>query len=270
MELRHLRYFVAVAEELNFHRAAKRLHMAQPPLSQRMKDLEQELGLSLFDRARQGVRLTEAGALLLEHAHRVLAEVTATREAMRSIRPEASGSLHVGVPPDTPWKTTRVLVESFGREQPGVLLDVQELTTSEQLELLRNGELDAGLIRHPTDTIGLEVGRSLEAPLGVFLRDDHPLAERQSIRVRDLYSSPLLVFPRSMAPMLYDHVFATLRDQGFLPGAIRHARHPHFIYGLVLAGAGIYLAEDRPDLPEGLVWRPLHSRPLMFRSSTAR
>ncbi|MFE7424043.1 LysR family transcriptional regulator [Streptomyces sp. NPDC014735] len=269
MELRHLRYFAVLAEELHFGRAAERLHMAQPPLSQRIRDLERELGVRLFDRTRHRVQLTEAGALLLEHVRPVLAGVDTAREAMRRIRPGEAGVLRVGVPPDTGPTVLRNLTVGFADRVADVLLDLHELTTDEQLARLREGELDAGVVRHPSDTVGLESGPVVRRELGVVLRSDHAAAAGGGgVRLRDLDGTPLVIFPRAMAPRLYDHMLTICRDEGFLPGSIRHARNPHFVHGLVLAGRGVHLNEA-PVTPliDGLVWRPLEGAPLAWLTS---
>ncbi|WP_301124911.1 LysR substrate-binding domain-containing protein [Streptomyces cacaoi] len=269
MELRHLRYFAVLAEELHFGRAAERLHMAQPPLSQRIRDLERDLGVRLFDRTRQRVRLTEAGALLLEHVRPVLEGVDTAREAMRRIRPGEAGVLRAGVPPDTNPVVLPTLTAGFARRVPDVLIDLHELTTDEQLARLREGELDAGVVRHPADTMGLESGPTARRELGVVLPAGHPLADSaEPVRLRSLNGAPLVIFPRVMAPRLYDHMQTVCRDEGFLPGAIRHARNPHFVHGLVLAGRGVHLNEaPAAPLPEGLVWRPLAGAALAWTTS---
>ncbi|MEV5709158.1 LysR substrate-binding domain-containing protein [Actinoallomurus sp. NPDC052274] len=268
MELRHLRYFVVLAEELHFGRAAERLHMAQPPLSQRIRDLERELGVTLFDRTRQRVRLTEAGALLLEHARPILEGSEAAREAMRRIRPGAAGVLRAGVPPDTVPLALRTLVTTFAERVPDVLLELHELTTEAQLAKLREGELDVGLVRHPCDTVGLTSGPVVHRRLGVILPERHHAADHEVVRLRVLSGSPLVIFPREMAPRLYDHMLATCRDNGFLPGAIRHARNPQFVHGLVLAGLGVHLNEPPAGaLPPGLVWRPIDEPRLTWSTS---
>lgn len=268
MELRHLRYFVVLAEELHFGRAAERLHMAQPPLSQRIRDLERELGVTLFDRTRHRVALTEAGALLLEHARPILEGTDAAREAMRRIRPGAAGVLRAGVPPDTAPRTLQNLVTTFAERVPDVLVELHELTTETQLGRLREGELDAGLVRHPCDTVGLVSGPVVHRRLGVVLPEAHHAAEQEIVRLRVLNGSPLVIFPREMAPLLYDHMLAACRDNGFLPGAIRHARNPHFVHGLVLAGLGVHLNEPPAGaLPAGLVWRPIDEPRLTWSTS---
>lgn len=140
------------------------------------------------------------------------------------------------------------------------------------------------MVRHPSDTVGLESGPVARRELGVVLPADHPLvadgspagsssaaigtSDPVAVRLRDLNGAPLVIFPRSMAPRLYDHMLTVCRDEGFLPGAIRHARNPRFVHGLVLAGRGVHLNEA-PDasLPEGLVWRPVVGADLAWLTS---
>ncbi|WP_020494702.1 LysR substrate-binding domain-containing protein [Sciscionella marina] len=268
MELRHLRYFVVLCEELHFGRAAERLHMAQPPLSQRIRDLEREFGMRLFERGKHRVSLTEAGALLLEHVRPVLEHAELAREAMRRIRPGSTGTLRAGIPPDTMPVTLRTLLEGFAAREPEVLVDLHELTTDDQIAQLRDGQLDVGVVRHPSDTVGFESSETVQRSLGVLLPVGHRLAEAERVRLRELNGSGLVIFPRRMAPRLYDHILAICRDNGFLPGAIRHARNPHFVQGLVLAGRGINLNEPPTgELPEGLVWRPIDEARLAWATS---
>jgi len=270
MELRHIQYFIAVAEELHFGRAAQRLTMAQPPLSMRIKELEQELGVRLFDRSRRGTTLTENGALFLEHARRVLAEVDAARDAMHRVRPLESGRLGLGVPPDTPTAAVTGIHERFAALRPGTRLDMHEHSSEQQLALLTEGKLDAALIRHPADLSRLPKHRSgaeRELPLGVLLPDSHPHARDARVALRDLAADPLIIFQRSMAPLLYDSMLATCRYHGYLPKEIRHARNPDLVDGLVASGCGVHFVERRPYQPEGVVWRPLAGDPLAWRTS---
>ncbi|QIZ38577.1 LysR substrate-binding domain-containing protein [Saccharopolyspora sp. ASAGF58] len=268
MELRHLRYFTVLAEELHFGRAAARLHMAQPPLSQRIRDLERELGVQLFDRGPRQVQLTEAGALLLEHSRRVLESAESAQEAMRRLLPGKNGVVRVGIPPDTMPVTLRTMLHEFAERAPDVLVDLHELTTDEQLAALREGTLDAAMVRHPCDVSGLDSSPIARRPLGVLLPTEHPFAGPEPVRLRDLNGQPLVIFPRAMAPMLYDHLLSICRAEGFRPGAIRHARNPHFVHGLVLSSRGVHFNEPPPGEPRaGLTWCPLEDSPLSWRTS---
>ena len=167
--LRHLRYFVAVAEELHFGRAAARLHMAQPPLSQRIRGLERELGVRLFDRTSRRVELTPAGRLLLDEARGLLARADALTATMERLRGGELGELRAGVPPEIGASVLAELLTSFRAAGPDVRLELREATTGEQLEGLAAGELDVGVVRHPVRLGSLERGPSLAKDVGVLL-----------------------------------------------------------------------------------------------------
>src|SRR5262249_2513069 len=154
----------------------------------------------------------------------------------RRIRPGASGVLQAAVPPDTNPRALQVMVDAFAAAAPDVLLNLYELTTVEQTERLRDGELDVAVVRHPLDSVGFESGPCAPKALGVLRNSAHRLASQASVRMRELQGEPLIVFPRQMAPPLYDHFLQTCRDAGYLPAAIVHARNPHFTHGLILAG----------------------------------
>jgi DNA-binding transcriptional LysR family regulator len=270
MELRHLRYFVVVAEELHFTKAAQRLGMSQPPLSQRIRELERELGISLFDRSHRDVRLTEPGALLLEHARRVLQEADAIHDAMRRIRPGSAGVVRAGIPPDSDPALVRQIIRAFADKAPGVQLDLRELTTSEQIPALRQGDLDVGVIRRPADIVGLAVGAQFSQRMGLIVASDHPLSRLPRVHLRELSGSALVTFPREMAPEVYDQILQICRDNGYLPALIRHARNPQFVQGLVLAGHGVHFNQrPRQALARGLIWLPIVGNPLAWSTSVA-
>ena len=268
MDVRHLRYFVVLSEELHFGRAAHRLHMAQPPLSQRIKELEREVGVELFHRRRSGVELSEAGALLLEHAREVLRSVERAEASMRTIRPGASGVLRAALPPDTQPDLLHDIDREFRERSPEVRLSLHELTTTEQLALVLGGDLDVGVVRHPVAAADVEIGPIVRRPLGALLPAGHPCGAGEPIALRELSGTGLVIFPRTMAPALYDAMLESCRMNGFVPREIVHARNPLFTQGLVLAGRGVHFAEaPRGALPEGIVWVPLAGEPLSWRSS---
>ncbi len=242
--------------------------MAQPPLSQRIKELEHELGVELFHRRRTGVEITEAGALLLEHAREVLDRVTDAEEAMRRIRPGARGEIRTALPPDTDPATIAVLVETYKHLEPGVLVNISERHTDEQLQLLLDGGLDVAVVRHPVSTVGFESSPVFARPVGVLLRRDHPLATEDELHLSQLAGQHLILFQRYMASALYDEILTTCKDEGFLPPSIRNARNRDFAYGLVLANRGVYFqAKPWSSPPAELIWRPLAGEPLTWRTS---
>ncbi len=265
--LRSLRYFLVVADELHFGRAAERLGIAQPPLSQRVKRLEAELGAKLFERGRR-VTLTEAGEVLRAEARDLLSRWDRmTTLVAKAERGELDG-LRAGVPPDLPGRVLAAILTRFAAECPAVRLDLQELTTAEQARLLADRELDAGLLQLPVDVVGLDLGPVVDTPLGVVLPRDSPLARRAELTLADLAGEGLVHAPRAAAPGSYDALLRTCWDHGFRPAAIRHARNPEFVLGLVLAGHGVAFEPGARKEPR-VVWRPLEGAVLRARMAFA-
>jgi len=268
MEIRHLRYFVAVAENLHFGRAAQQLHMSQPPLSKRIAALENELGTPLFNRNKRSVALTTAGRTLLPKAK---AAIEAFDAAAAAVKSASTGPFRIRIafPSDTSPEVLLDLVKAICPNDSEV--NIAEATTSEQHELLRAGELDVGVLRHPYETRGLWSSPPLRQTLGVVLPIGHPLACRQELELCDLQPSTLIMFPRSIAPGLYDEILETCRAQGYKPKRI--------VYGMRMA-AGLMVAESaitfrpahfvepsRVGRTPDLTWRPLVGEPLHWWTS---
>ena len=266
--LRSLRYFLVVADELHFGRAAERLGIAQPPLSQRVKRLEAELGAKLFERGRR-VSLTEAGEVLRAEARELLSRWDRVTALVAKADRGELDSLRAGVPPDLPGRVLAAILTRFADECPAVRLDLQELTTAEQARLLADRELDAGLLQLPVDVVGLELGPVVDTPLGVVLPRDSPLARRAEVALADLAGEGLVHAPRAAAPGSYDTLLRTCWEHGFRPAAIRHARNPEFVLGLVLAGHGVAFEPGARKEPR-VVWRPLEGHVLRARMAFAR
>lgn len=268
--LRHLRYFVVVAEELHFGHAAERLGIAQPPLSQGIQRLERELSIDLFDRSRRRVELTPAGRLLLDQARGLLAAEERMRTLMRMVRAGTLGTLRAGVPPETPAVTLQALLNRFAERVPGLDIDLQELTTGEQLRMLAEARLDVGLLQHPVAASDLRFGPAVRARLGVMLPRESPLARRSELALADLAGHELILQPRATAPGWHDHVMDVCRRDGFAPARIRHARNAEFLIGLVLAGQGVaFEPESTARREPRVVWRPLTGHPLCRTTSAA-
>ncbi|HEX5596144.1 MAG TPA: LysR substrate-binding domain-containing protein [Micromonosporaceae bacterium] len=268
--LRHLRHFVVVARELHFGRAADLLGIAQPPLSQSIKRLERELDVELFDRSRRQVQLTPAGQLLLSEAETLLAGQERLRNLMRQVRDGALGVMRVGVPPETPAVKLRMLLDRLGEKVPGLDIDLQELTSAEQVRSLAEGRLDVGIVHHPVEREGLRFGKVVDVPIGVVLPRVSPLARAHEIALADLSGHDLVIAPRATAPGWYDHILEVCRIQGFSPGGIRHARNPEFLFGLVLAGQSVAFEQESVARREPrIAWRPIAGRPLIQRTSAA-
>jgi DNA-binding transcriptional LysR family regulator len=266
--LRALALFRVVAEERHFGRAADRLGMAQPPLSQRIRRLEHELGARLFDRNSRGVRLTVAGSVLLAESGPLLDRADRVRAMVTRADRGELGELRVGVPPDVPGEVLATIVRTFAEHNPAVRLDLRELTTGEQLRLLADRALDVGLLQQPAQLTGLVVGPGVTEPVGVLVPRDAPLAGADELDLADLAGHDLVLFPRDTAPGRYDETLDACRGNGFRPGRVVHARSPEFVVGLVLAEHGVALVPAGAVRREPrVVWRRLAGNPISWRMS---
>lgn len=266
--LRHFRYFQVVAEEGHFGRAAERLRIAQPSLSQRIKRLEQELGVSLFDRGPRGAALTPAGRILLVEAEDLLESgdrVLATAAGLRSGR---AGTLRAAVPPDLGWSALAALLTGFENASLGTRLDLRELPMAAVVRELSQHTVDAAIVRHPCPMAGLAFGPVLHQPLGALLAADGAHADRPEVDLAELTGQRLVLFARPAAPALYDEMLTTLARHGCTPAAVVDKPSSDVAAALVLAGTAVALV-PRTAPPPGVVWRPLTGTPLSWRTSTA-
>jgi DNA-binding transcriptional LysR family regulator len=262
VELRHLRYFVAVAEELHFGRAAQRLHIAQPPLSQQIRRLEQGLGVRLFHRTKRRVELTDAGRAFLVEARLTLAQAEhATEVASRAARGEV-GQLIIGYMASAELNVFPRLLPAFRKRHPDVELVFQLLGASEQFQMLRDGQIHAGFLRLPASSPALTVKPIFREPLVVVLPERHPLARRRSLALPALRGERFLLFPRRFAPEYYDALMAIFRQAGVEPQVVHDTNRLHTTLSLVATGRGVSLTPKcvgRLARP-GVVCRPLRPR----------
>ncbi|MFC7840461.1 LysR substrate-binding domain-containing protein [Streptomyces sp. NPDC057382] len=242
---------MAVAEESHFGRAAARLGMAQPPLSQRIQRLERHLGVRLFARTSRQVALTEAGALLLDEAREVLARSEALLATARRIRDGETGLLRAALPPDLSGETVAALLARFSATASGLQLELHELPTAQQLQRFAAHELDVGLIHHPCDVAGLELGPVLRRELGVLLPAGAPAAALPEVPLASLTGYDLILFPRAGAPAVYDDLLTTCARNGYTPSAVRHAQGASFVRGLVLSAEAVAFSPRDAHAPEG-------------------
>jgi DNA-binding transcriptional LysR family regulator len=271
VELRHLRYFVAVAEELHFGRAAARLHLAQPPLSRQIQQLENELGVRLFERGKRRVALTDAGAVFLDHARAVLAQADAAVEAARGAARGEAGKLTVGFIGAASYSVLPGIVQAFRTRVPDAELVLQELTTAEQLAALRAGQLRAGLVRPPVADATLAAETILREPLVVALPAGHPLAAQRRLALAALAAEPWVLFPRRLAADLYDQIVALCERAGFRPRLAQEAVQMQTVVRLVGAGGGVSLVPRsvRTLHSAGVAYRPLRDGPATVEMAVA-
>jgi DNA-binding transcriptional LysR family regulator len=239
MELRHLRYFVAVAEERNFTRAAERLHMAQPPLSRSIQQLEETLEVQLFQRESRPLKLTETGKFFYAHAVQLLAQ-TAELESMTRRVGNIERSLSVGFVGSTLYGMLPKIIRRFRDENATVELSLHEMSTMDQIRALKDGQIDIGFgrIRHEDANIRRVILR--EEKMIVALPEGHPLSLLKPIlALSDLVNETLIIFPKSPRPSYADQVLSAFQDRGLKPRRIYEVRELQIALGLVAAGEGI-------------------------------
>jgi DNA-binding transcriptional LysR family regulator len=260
LELRHLRYFVAVAEELHFGRAAARLHMAQPPLSRQIQQLEAEVGVPLFERTKRRVQLTSAGRVFLAEARATLAQAErAVEEARRAGRGEI-GQLTVGFIGAASYSVLPRVLQAFRAAFPDVELVFHEMTTDDQLRALREGRLALGFVRPPVADPVLAAETILREPLLAALPEGHALARQDTVALGALAGERFVLFPRPLAPDLYDQILQLCQSAGFQPAVAQEAVQMQTVVRLVAAGTGVALvpASVQQLHQAGVAYRPLH------------
>lgn len=239
IELRHLRYFMAVAAELHFGRAAERLHMAQPPLSQQIRQLEAELGFQLFHRTKRSVALTEAGQVFLEECHRIFRQLDQAIDTGRQVSRGELGQLVIGFVSSAAYSVLPMILRSFRLQVPGVSLELHELTTNEQLQWLRERRLDIGFVRPPIEEPACNLMIILQEPLVVALPEHHALVHQPQVSLQSLVGESFILFPRPLAPGLYDQIISLCQQAGFSPNVVQEAIQMQTIVSLVAAEIGI-------------------------------
>lgn len=268
MELRHLRYFVAVAEELSFSRAAERVYLSQPALSQQIRKLEEELGVVLLYRTKRRVELTEAGRILLEGSRQALVQIEQTTRAVREAGGVEGSHLKVGFPEYANHTLVADILQAFRKRYPGVELEEHEMfllqQTPRQVSMLRDGSLDVGFLLLPVDDDALMLERVLGIELVAALPEGHPLAAREEVPMRELAGERLIMFPRRFHPNSYDYIMECCREAGFNPDVVQRNEPQLYsgatTYRMVSSGAGIGIVAVpvvSTSRPGGVVFRPL-------------
>lgn len=262
METRHLRYFVAVAEERHFGRAAARLHMAQPPLSQQIKQLEEQLGARLLTRSTRKVELTAAGELLLERGRRILEDLDTLEADVAQVAAGARGVLRVGFTGSATYRLMPQIVREAKEKLPGLLLNVQgEMLTPQLVAGLEDHSLDVAVLRPPVRSADLEVKFLEHDELVVALPDDSPWAEFGTLSLDQLAGEAFVAYPLDSA--VTGIFLDACRKSGFFPRIVQEARETSTLLSFVAAGAGAALipTTTKTFSMRGTVFRPLRDAP---------
>ncbi|CDR07457.1 LysR family transcriptional regulator [Streptomyces iranensis] len=259
MELRHVRYFVAVAEELNFGRAAARLNIAQPPLSVQIRDLERELGVKLFERTGKGVTLTQEGAVFLLEARQICDQVSRARHAVNQATAGELGHLRVAGIPFAFMEVLPLVIPRFREENPHVLIDLREAGTQESFDSLRTGAMDIAFVRQSDPVAGLEVLPLLTGRFELIVPRGHRLARDRPADIAELAFEPLVMTSRQISPYYYDRTLSAMSAAGITPHAVVEATSIQAQLGYVASGMGVSLvpASARWMSSKYIEWVPL-------------
>lgn len=271
IELRQLRQFVAVAEELHFGRAAARLHMTQPPLTLAVQSLERALGAALFLRTRRSVQLTPAGAALLPQAQRLLAAADELPRVAQAAAAGLSGQLRLAFVSNIAYGPLPEWLRSFRQAHPDVALQLREATLDVQLAAFDADEIDAGFVLHAPAAAppGFAAWVAQAEPLVMALPEKHRAVSLRTLPLAAVAAEPLVIFPRQIAPSLYDAVLSAYRAQGATPRIGQEAIQMQTIVNLVSAGMGVaWVPESVTRLQRpGVVYRPVRDADLRCETS---
>lgn len=237
MELRHVRYFLAVAEHLNFSKAAQQLHIAQPPLSRQIRQLEDELGVDLFVRTKHRVQLTKPGRVFLDEGRKLVMQAGHATEAARHAQKGESGIVRIGIASGLGGVVGKAVADHC-RRFPTINIECKDIFSSVQNENLNKGEVDVGFLRPPVDQVNLDCELLFEEEFVVILPKTHRLAKRKSLRLKEVADEPLIVFDRSFSSGLYDKILGLYSRQGLTPHfAVTHVE-AHEEAGAIMVASG--------------------------------
>lgn len=263
MDIRSMACFVAVAEELHFRRAAERLHLTQPSLSQRIRALEFEIGTDLFARDRRSVALTPAGRAFLEPARRAIESANAAKEqALRAMRGEV-GRLRLGFTAIAFYGVLPEAVQAFRGRYPDVAVELIEMNSPSLEAALTTGTIDLAILHPPLSNPHLAIRELPDEPFVLALPSSHPLAARSEIRITDLTGEPLLIAPRNIGPSIHDRFIALFQEEGVTPDIVQEVAPMTTLVGLVAAGVGMGFVTaglSRHPRP-GVSYRPVTPTP---------
>jgi DNA-binding transcriptional LysR family regulator len=259
MELRHLRYFMAVAEELNFGRAAKRLHISQPPLTRQIQDLERELGAKLFQRSKRRIQLTEAGRALFVEAQSMLDQADRIQSVVERAGRGETGRLAIGFVNSAIYEKLPDALRAFRSRYPDVELVLREINSGEQVEALREKRIQIGFARGAVQDNDLKSVIIQNEPLVAVLPFDHKLAQEREISIDRLSGDPFILYPRTSRPNFADQILQICVQAGFVPNVVQEAVETQTAMSLVAAGIGVTLA---PQSVARLNWPDVTCMPI--------
>jgi DNA-binding transcriptional LysR family regulator len=261
LELRHLRYFVGVGEELHFGRAAIRLHTSQSSLSQQIRNLEKELKVDLLRRIKRHVELTPAGKRFLHEAREILAAAARAAGLAREAAREESRKIVIGISPETDWAFLGRALRLFRERASSVDVLFQNLTPEDQIAALRSGQIDIGFVGLPIEADGIVSEVTGHERLVAAISEQHPMARRDHIGLHDLSKEAYTLWPRHLSPGSYDHLLAIFQRAGFGPPIAMEGGLPstETVLGMVAAGLTIALVDPAIQLraTPGVVFRPI-------------
>lgn len=266
MELRHLRYFVAVAEELSFTRAGARLKIAPPPLHVQIRNLEREIGAPLFERVGRGIKLTEPGRILLDQARLTLAQAQRSLNLTRQAREGEIGNLSIGYIPSAEFQLFPKIIPAFRTAFPEIHLTFHSMKGGNQVEALHRDELDIGLVWLPVPADSFDVEEVIHDPLIVAMPDGHRLAAKTSVSVKALAPEPLILASRTLAPETFYQFDQLFQRAGSVMNVAYELDNSLSILNFVAMGFGCSIVPEyaRALRQDGIVYRPL--RPSMTRT----
>lgn len=258
MELRHLKYFVAVAEELHFGRAAAKVQITQPVISEQIRRLEQELGVKLFFRTKRTVELTEPGKIFFSEAQEILERVEKAVCALQKADRGELGSLTIGYTGPALYTILPKIIKAFQNSYPQVELILKEICTDEQVEAFNTGNIEVGFLHPPVDS-DFEFISIMKEKMILALPEDNSLATLTPVPIEKLSNQSFILFPQKVGPVLYSRIFTMCQQAGFIPKVVQEVTPQPTMIGLVAAGIGVSFVSQslqNINLP-GVVYREL-------------
>ena len=244
MDLRQIRYFLALATELNYTRAASQLNISQPPLTRHIQQLEHSIGVMLFDRSTRGVALTQAGKIFLEEARKIVALADQAVNKTKLAHQGQIGRLDIGIFGSSTISVIPTLLIELRKTYPDIIISLQNTTKTQQIDGVREKHLDIGFNRIYPSVPDLAVETVMIENLYVALHKDHPFANNQTIEVKDLVDQPFILFPNNVRPSFADNVIMLCSNAGFAPNVVHDVEDIFTAIALVSAGLGIAIVPE--------------------------